>query len=134
MNDQEFCRIIDQAFMPFLSELGFVAKPKSISGRAYIADFAGAAWTLSVSFEPGDDYFAIILLNNDLDGLAAFDDREKSPRLSDLNARYMGQVTPAERDENEIFFSHVSATHPHEKQLLKFAKELRLVIPKHLNR
>lgn len=132
MNDQGFCRIIDQAFMPFLSEMGFVAKPKSISGRAYIADFIGSAWTLSVSFEPGDDYFAIMLLNNELRGLAAVDNREKSPRLSDLNARYMGQVTPAEHEENETFFAGVKTTDQHERQLLKFAKELRLVLPKHL--
>jgi hypothetical protein len=117
MNEQGFCRMIDQAFWPFLSELGFFAKPKSISGRAYIADFIGPAWTLSVSFEPGDDFFAVILLNNELKGLAAVDNREKSPRLSDLNARYMGEVTPAERQENDVFFSDVIATDPHERQL-----------------
>lgn len=132
MNDQDFSRIIDQAFMPFLKELGFVAQPKAISGRAYMVEFIGEAWTLSVSFEPGDDYFSVMLLNNKMRGLAAMDDPQKTPRLSDLNTRYMGQVTPAERETNEAFFVGIVVTDPFERQLLKFAKDLRLVLPKHL--
>jgi hypothetical protein len=132
MNDQDFSEIIDQAFTPFLKELGFVAQPKAISGRAYMVEFVGDLWTLSVSFEPGDNYFSVILLNNKMRGLAAMDDPQKSPRLSDLDTRYMGQVTPAEREANEAFFANIMVTHPLERQLLKFAKDLRLVLPQHL--
>ena len=57
MNGKDFSRIIDQAFVPFLKGLGFVDQPKSISGRAYLVEFIGESLTLSVSFEPGDDYF-----------------------------------------------------------------------------
>jgi len=132
MNDQDFSRIIDQGFVPFLREFGFVAQPKSLSGRAYMVEFIGELWTLSVSFEPGDNYFSVMLLNNKRRGLAAMDDRQISPRLSDLNARYMSQITPAEREENEVFFGNILVTHPLEKQLLRFAKDLRLVLPKHI--
>ena len=132
MNDQDFIRIIDQAFTPFLKELGFVAQPKEISGRAYMVEFIGELRTLSVSFEPGDNYFSIVLLNNKERGLAAMDDRQKSPRLSDLNTRYSGQITLAEREANEAFFACIVVTDPFERQLLKFAKDLRLVLPKYL--
>ncbi len=132
MNDQDFSRIIDQAFTPFLKELGFVTQPKAISGRAYMVEFVGNLWTLSVSFEPGDNYFSVILLNNRMRGLAAMDDPQKSPRLSDLNTRYMGKVAPAEREANEAFFANVEVANPFERQLLKFAKDLRLVLPKYL--
>jgi hypothetical protein len=132
MNDQDFSRIIDQAFTPFLKELGFVAQPKAISGRAYIVEFVGKAWTLSVSFEPGDDYFSVMLLNNEMRGLAAMDDRQKTPRLSDLNNRYMALVTQLDREENEAIFSGITVRDSLERQLLKFAKDLRLVLPKHL--
>ena len=64
MNDQNFSQIIDQAFIPFLQKLGFVAQPKAISGRAYMVEFKGELWTLSVSFEPGDNYSSIVLLDN----------------------------------------------------------------------
>ena len=132
MNDQDFSRIIDQAFIPFLQELGFVAQPKAISGRAYMVEFIGKSWTLSVSFEPGDNYFSIVLLNNKERGLAAMDDRQKSPRLSDLNARYTGQITLAEREANVAFFASIVVTDSFERQLLKVAKDLRLVLPKYL--
>jgi len=97
-----------------------------------MVEFIGELWTLSVSFEPGDNYFSVMLLNNKRRGLAAMDDRQISPRLSDLNARYMSQITPAEREENEVFFGNILVTHPLEKQLLRFAKDLRLVLPKHI--
>ncbi len=132
MNDQDFIRIIDQAFTPFLKELGFVTQPKAISGRAYMVEFVGNLWTLSVSFEPGDNYFSVILLNNKTRSLAAMDDPQKSPRLSDLNTRYMGKVAPAERETNEAFFASIVVTDSFERQLLKVAKDLRLVLPKHL--
>jgi hypothetical protein len=132
MNGQDFSRVIDQAFSPFLRELRFIAQPTQISGRAYHASFSGPQHTLSVSFEPGDDYFSIMLLAKGADDLASIDDRSKTPRLSDLNARYAASVSSAEREANELFFSGVSVNHPFERQLLKFAKELRLVLPKHL--
>lgn len=132
MNDQDFIRIIDQAFTPFLKELGFVTQLKAISGRAYMVEFVGNLWTLSVSFEPGDNYFSVILLNNKMRSLAAMDDPQKSPRLSDLNTRYMGKVSPAERETNEAFFASIVVTDSFERQLLKVAKDLRLVLPKHL--
>ena len=97
-----------------------------------MVEFIGKSWTLSVSFEPGDNYFSIVLLNNKERGLAAMDDRQKSPRLSDLNARYMGQITLAEREANEAFFASIVVTDSFERQLLKVAKDLRLVLPKHL--
>ena len=97
-----------------------------------MVEFIGKSWTLSVSFEPGDNYFSIVLLNNKERGLAAMDDRQKSPRLSDLNARYMGQITLAEREVNEAFFTSIVVTDSFERQLLKVAKDLRLVLPKYL--
>jgi hypothetical protein len=132
MNGQDFTRISDQAFAPFLRELGFVAQPPQISGRAYHATFVGRRHTLSVSFEPGDDYFSIMLLTNGADDLASIDDRAKTPRLSDLNARYAALISPFERAANEEYFAGVVVNHPFERQLLKFAKDLRLVLPKHL--
>jgi hypothetical protein len=132
MNGQDFTRITSQAFAPFLSELDFVEQPTQISGRAYHANFFGKGHTLSVSFEPGDDYFSIMLIANEANDLASIDDRAKTPRLSDLNARYAALISPSEREANEDYFAGVVVNHPFERQLLKFAKELRLVLPKHL--
>ena len=132
MNGNDFTRVIDQAFIPFMEDLYFVAQPTQISGRLYQTRFIGERYTLSVAFEPGDDYFLIMLLRNGADDLASIDDRNKTPRLSDLNTRYMPLIASSEREANDAFFSGISVNNPFERELLKFAKDLRLVLPKHL--
>jgi hypothetical protein len=56
----------------------------------------------------------------------------KTPRLSDLNSRYMNTVSSEERAANEAAFKSVEARDEEEKLLLKSAKELCLVLPKYL--
>ena len=60
------------------------------------------------------------------------DDRLKTPRLCDLNSRYMNTVTSEERAANDAAFKSVVALDEEERLLLKSAKELRLVLPKYL--
>lgn len=50
-----------------------MAQPKAISGRTYMVEFVRDLWTFSISFELGDNYFSVILLNNKMRGLAAMD-------------------------------------------------------------
>jgi hypothetical protein len=44
----------------------------------------------------------------------------------------MNTITKTERAANDLAFKSVSAKDPEERQLLKAAKELRLVLPKYL--
>jgi hypothetical protein len=133
MNGQDFLRITDEAFGPFLKGLGFVIEEPSISGRFYRVGFTSPAHTVSVSYEPGDDALFVMVFSREKGELSEIDDRTKTPRLSDLNSRYMGTVTNEERTENEAIFESVVANDQEERLLLKAAKELRLVLPKYLN-
>ncbi len=89
MNGQGFLRIANEAFAPFLEELGFSMETPLISGRFYRASFIGSKHLVSVSFEPGDKAFFVLVFGCEHGVLSNMDDCLKTPRLSDLNRRYM---------------------------------------------
>lgn len=119
-------------FEPFLEQLGFTIQPVHLSGRYYRASFISHRHTLIITFEPGDEYITVMLLTNGDADLRSIDDPTKTPRLSDLNARYMRFVTASERAENEEFFVQLEPRDRAESELIKCAKELRLVLRRHL--
>lgn len=133
MNGQGFLRITSEAFAPFLDKLGFVMDKASISGRYYRTSFTSPTHCVSVSYEPGDEALFVIVFSRKNDELSDIDDHIKTPRLADLNNRYMAAVTSEERLENEAAFESIGANDKEERLLLKAAKELRLVLPKHLH-
>ena len=133
MIGDRFKEIIAKAYSPFLKDLGFAAQEPHVSGRYHSAKFIGMGYTLIVSIEAAEHEVTVMLVDNNDDDLASIDDPLKTPRLSDLNRRYMAVVSSAEREDNEKFFSEMSSNDQDEKALLKCAKELRLVLPKHLS-
>lgn len=132
MNGPSFEKLVNSIFSPFLKELGFVFRPALVSGRYYRSSFVSLRHTLLVTFEPGEERADVMLLSNEQDDLHSIDDLSKTPRLSDLNARYMRQVTASERAENEAHFEQLGPYDDMERGLLKYAKDLRLVLPLHL--
>ena len=132
MTGDRFAELVQDTFSPFLSEMDFKAEKPHVSGRYYRARFVGLHHSLVVSFEPGDAYLVVILISNDDDDLAAIDDPQKTPRLGDLNRMYMAEVTQKERESNEAFFSSIKVEDRNELALLNCAKDLRLVLPRHL--
>jgi len=104
----------------------------SISGRFYCVDFNSAHHQVSISYEPGDNAFFVMVGDSRNGKFADIDDRTKTPRLADLNSRYIITVTSEERAENEAAFESVVVNDKEERLLLKAAKELRLVLPKYL--
>lgn len=133
MNGVNFLRIVENAFLPFLKDFGFSMDAPSISGRCYRASFSNPTSVISVSFEPGDDAFFVKIFSRlDNNSLSDYDDEIKSPRLADLNTRYMHLVTSDERLANNAVFGSIQAIGREEARFLKYAKELRLVLPKYL--
>lgn len=132
MNGKEFVHFVDRVFGPFLKNMGFLNREESISGRYYRVSFASQRNAVSISFEPGDSMLLILVFTVRDGALSAIDDRNATPRSSDLNAAFMRYVSDVERGENEAEFAGIEATGPTETSLLKAAKELRLVLPKYL--
>lgn len=132
MNGADFSRLVYDAFVPFLLDLGFSIQPIQVSGRYYRASFTNEAFTLLVTFEPGDNQIVIMLVSNGEDDLKSIDDSRKTPRLSDLNAKYMNEVSPESRLRSKERFGSILANDADERRLLKCAEELSLVLPLHM--
>lgn len=133
MNGTNFLRIVEVAFAPFLERLGFVMDEPSISGRSYRVSFVSSTHAVLVSFEPGDEARFVMVFSRTDGNRSDIDDRAVTPRLADLNSRYMSAVTCEERARNEEIFRPVVANDNEERLLLKAAKELSLVLPKYLS-
>jgi hypothetical protein len=133
MNDQSFIRIIHEAFQPFLSVLGFLMDAPSLSGNFYEASFSGPNHVVSISYEPGADFQLVLIFGRDHGEQSDIDESSATPRLADLNKRYMHLISDDERAKNDVMFSFVRVTDRAEALLLKSAKELSLVLPNHLN-
>jgi hypothetical protein len=132
MNGQDFLKLTTSAFLPFLKEMGFEMSKPDISGRLYSIDFKSSNHRVSVSYEPGDEVMFIIIFSVENGSSSNIDDRSKTPRLSDLNNLYMKNITLAQRAENDDYFKSITALDSAEHQLLKSAKELRLVLPQYI--
>ena len=133
MSGQGFLRIVRAGFAPFLTELGFTMDSPCVSGRLYRATFTSPKEVVSVSYEPGDEVLFVMVFRRQNGGLSDIDDRSNTPRLSDLNMRYMHTITKKERLANETIFGAIEPRDKEERSLLKAAKELRLVLPKYLH-
>jgi hypothetical protein len=132
MNRLGFFRIIDEAFAPFLAQLGFSMNDPSTGARAYSVSFSNDTHSVGISFEPGDQRFLVLVFTKENGKLSSIDDRAKTPRLAGLKERYMKGVTRQERAANEAFFKSTLADDSQKRALLKYAKELRLVLPRYL--
>jgi hypothetical protein len=133
MSGQDFMRIVRDAFVPFLMRLGFSMENPSISGRFYRASFTSPKHAVSVSYEPGDNALFVMVFSRENGHQSSIDDRIRTPRLSDLNSRYMHTITEEERSNNELMFPSTPIRDDEERLLLKSAKELSLVLPKYLS-
>ena len=132
MNGQDFLRVIRDAYLPFLTEIGFSMEEPSISGRFYRASFISSTNSVWVSYEPGDNELSVYVFSLEKGRLSEVDDSSKTPTLSDLNNKYMHLVSKEEHVENESYFSSVGVRDNKEKSLLKCAKDLHIVLPRHL--
>ena len=132
MDGHGFLRLTSEAFEPFLSDLGFQMKPPSVSGRFYEASFTGARHEVTLSYEPGDDAFCVMIFTREGDRWSDIDDGSRTPRLSDLNMRYMHLISQSERTANQAFFASVVVRDATERLVLKAANDLRLVLPRYL--
>jgi hypothetical protein len=132
MNGDNFLRIVDEAFWPFMNDLGFIMEKPIVGRRLYSVTFTGEGHAVSISYEPDDIQPSVLVFSLVEGRKSSIDDRNATPRLSDLNAIFMKSVTKQERAINDAFFNLIVANDSEERLLLKSAKELRLVLPKYI--
>ncbi|MCA9206646.1 MAG: hypothetical protein KDA59_26510 [Planctomycetales bacterium] len=132
MSGIDFINVIRTAFAPFVGDLGFERLPEQVSGKLYSVDFARHDVVVSIFFEPGDKYAETVVFKCKNGVRSPYDDRTATPRLPDLNRKYMGQISTGDRAANNAFFAALRGQDADEEQLLRTALQLRLVLPMYL--
>jgi hypothetical protein len=125
MDGPGFLRIVRAGFAPFLKDLGFGMDTPCVSGRLYRITFTRPKEVVWVAYEPGDEMLSIMLFTRQNEVLSDTDDRSTTPRLNDLDLRYMHTVAKVERRANEVLFRAIEPRDNEQRLLLKAAKELR---------
>jgi hypothetical protein len=133
MTGYGFVRIVHEALVPFFEDLGFVLDTLSITGRDYGAAFRGPTHMVSISLEPDATEPVVIVFTLAGGNPSDIDDRRKSPRLADLNKRFMSRISMQERLSSNSGLAFITGRDDAEQRLLKAAKELRLVLPIYLS-
>ncbi len=128
MNGVEFVQAIRREVLPVLEPLGFRLET-SVSGRMYSAEFVTPTHVVSISYEPGDDYF-LVLVFTVIDGKRSdIDDVARTPRLNNLNQRYLG---PEGAAKLRLALGERESPDPLLRKIRKAAAELAVVLPRHL--
>ena len=132
MDGQTFIRLVKKAFNPFMREFGFSMGAPSVDGLIFSVDFTHRDCVVTVAIEPPDLAVHTLIFSREGEQLSAPDDLLRTPRLSDLVARHMRQASQAEQITAKKKFAAVHAPIEDQRLLLKAARELYLVLPKHL--
>jgi hypothetical protein len=131
VDSRRFIAIIHETIVPFLLDLGFSLSKTETSGRLYDVVFTASKHAVSISYEPGDNWLLVIVHTIRNGEMSRIDDRKNTPRLADLNARYMQWVTPEQLRAAKTAIDTIPFDEA-ERRLLKSALELRLVLPRYL--
>ncbi|HET7203581.1 MAG TPA: hypothetical protein VFI92_09460, partial [Steroidobacteraceae bacterium] len=94
----------------------------------YSVEFASTTHVVSVSYEPGDDYLLVVVFTV-RDGVRSdIDDRRSSPRLPDLNRRFLHAS-----DADELSHRRSGGVlDPEEQRIQRVGAELAIVLPRYL--
>jgi hypothetical protein len=95
----------------------------------YSVEFGSDTHVVSVSYEPGDDYLLVVIFTVK-DGIRSnIDDRAATPRLSDLNARFLHASDADELNRRRS----EAALVPEERRIQCIGAELSIVLPRYLH-
>jgi hypothetical protein len=134
MDGRDFLRIIGEVFVPSLAPLNFMLSESRVSGKEYGARFSSSTHSVTVSYEPPDDYLTVRISNAVSPTLAQTDDPNCTVTLEALRARYRHLVELAERKSVQHLIPNRAARGSPEYRLSTAALDLRLLIPRHLEK
>ena len=128
MNSDQFVAAVNAELRPVLEPLGYRVSTK-VSGRAYDAECATEDCVAIISFEPGDDFLLVAVVSENDGVRSSLDDRTASPRLGDLNRRYL---EPADVEVLELSRRNDTALDPDARKLVAAMRQLCLVLPRYV--
>jgi hypothetical protein len=128
VNGNEFVSAATRFLLPLLAPMGF-SMATTVSGRLYSAEFISPTHVVSISFEPGDDYWLVLIFTVKNGVRSDIDDRIATPRLADLNAKFLARDDGAAL---EMIRQRDPAIDPAERKIQRISAELALVLPRYL--
>ena len=128
MNGVEFVLAVRRYVGPVLERPGFQVTT-DISGRMYSVEFGSDTHGVSVSYDPGDDFLLVVIFTVKGGIRSNIDDRVATPRLSDLNARFLHASDADELNRRRS----EGALGPEERRIQRIGAELSIVLPRYLH-
>ena len=129
----KYIETVKQYFSFLTGEFDFRILRETENGNAfYKVEYSDAARIISISYENIEDYLQVIVYKLDHGKLPAYDDKKRTLHLSELNRRVLSEISKEEIEHNRKEFDLFAVNDTLSRQLLKSAKELRLVL-KHWN-
>jgi hypothetical protein len=124
----DFTEAVSRHLIPVLAPMGFRSSIH-VSGRLYAAEFSTPTHVVSISFEPGDDYWLVVVFTVNDGVQSEIDDPKTTPRLADLNAKYLttedGLRLKALR-QTPLGDNHIA------RKMQRIAAELAVVLPRYM--
>ena len=131
MTATEFKASISLYFDHFLVLFGFSIPARfNLSGRLYDATYEKHNKSLSISYEPSDEYLEIMLFEKCGNNLSDYDDRSATKSLSDLNKQYAINVKDTAIKKIDKYFSGFALVNEESILLRKQARELNFCFHK----
>lgn len=122
----EFCK---NSFSFLTTEFEFKLEKIIENGnRFFDINYAGINKTISISLETYENYLRVVIFDLENGKLSNYDDKTKTIHLNQLTKDYFSKISKNKISENSMFFKNISTETEIEKQIVKCAKELRLVM------
>lgn len=129
LNKINYIKIV-RKFFSFLENEYFLNQIKEVkNGNVfYEVEYKNMILAVSISYEVVGEYLEVIIFKLNEGRLPDYDDKTQTLHLSKLNKRLLPQISSSEILENNLFFKDMVVSSIIEKNLLKKAKELRLIL------
>lgn len=125
----EYIESVERYFSFLETEFGYTRSRVSVIGNAfYDVEYEDGKSVISISYENVEDHLEIIYFELRKGIRPDYDDTTRTHHLSELNRRAMAQSNGTEIDANAILFARFVPRSPHQRVLIKKARELRLCL------
>ena len=124
----QFEKLVETDFGFLISEFNY--KPYNRNNRTnfYDIQYKDSDTIISISLEPIENYFQVILFKLDNGNLPDYDDKTKTIHLSAMRTELLVKVENSMFEKNNQYFETIEVRNDFERIVLKAAKDLRLCL------
>ena len=126
---EKYSELVKNSFSFLITEFEFNLNKIVENGNMfYDIEYSGINKVISISLETYENYIRVVIFKLDNGKLSEYDDKTKTNHLNQLTKEYFPKISKEEITENSLFFKNILTETETEKQIIKSAIELRLVM------